>query len=107
MEATVYTLVQEVQRLGQECDEGNQDVALLEDALEQDGEELGSGDNEWLFGELKQCNAVEAPTATKRRDLEARPATADAGRAVTLGSLEEGVARLVALERELREKATG
>ena len=107
MEAKVHALAQEVQRLAQECDEGNQDVALLEDALERDGEEVGLGDNEWLFGELERGNAVEAPTAAKRRDLEVRPATADAGRAVALGSLEEGVARLVALERELREKATG
>ena len=66
---------------------------------------MGLGDNEWLFGELKRGNAVEAPTATKRRNLEARPATADVGRAVALGSLEEEVARLVALERELWEKA--
>ena len=105
VEAKVHALAQEVQRLAQECDEGNQDVALLEDALERDGEEVGLGDNEWLFGELERGNAVEAPTAAKRRDLEVRPATADAGRAVALGSLEEGVARLVALEQELWEKA--
>ena len=52
-------------------------------------------------------HAVEAPAAAKRRDLEARLATADVGRAVASGALKEGVARLVALERELREKATG
>ena len=50
---------------------------------------------------------MEAPATTKRRDLEARLATADAGRAVALGALKEEVDRLVALERELREKATG
>ena len=43
MEAKVHALAQEVQRLVQECDEGNQDVALLEDALERDGEEVGLG----------------------------------------------------------------
>ena len=31
----------EVQRLAQECDEGNRKVALLEDALEWEGEEVG------------------------------------------------------------------
>ena len=80
-------------------------MALLEDALERDGEEVGLGVNEWLFGKLERGNVVEAPTAAKHRDLEARPTTADAGRAVALGSLEEGVARLVALERKLRKKA--
>jgi hypothetical protein len=45
--------------------------------------------------------------ATKRPDLEARLVTADVGRAVASGALKEGVTRLVAPERELREKATG
>ena len=65
------------------------------------------GNNEWLFFKLESGHAVEAPAATKRRDLEARLATVDVGRAVASGALKEGVARLVALERELREKATG
>ena len=106
MKAKIHALGQELQRLAQGCDNGNQDVTLLEDVLERDGEEVGLGNNEWLFGELEQGNFVEAPTAAKRRDLEARPVTADAGRAVALGLLEEGVARLVALKRELWEKAT-
>jgi hypothetical protein len=106
VEAKVHALAQEVQRLAQERDEGNRNVALLEDALERDGEEAGRlGDNKWLFGELERGNAVEAPAAAKRRNLEARLATADAGRALASGPLEEGVALLVALEQELREKA--
>jgi hypothetical protein len=108
VEAKFHALAQEVQRLAQECDEGKRNVALLEGALEREGEgeEAGRlGDNEGLLGELEWGNAVEAPAAAKHRDLEARLATADAGRAVASGALEEGVARLVSLERELREKA--
>ena len=81
-------------------------MALLEDALERDGEEVGLGNNKWLFGKLEQGNAVEAPTAAKHHNLKAHPAAANVGRAVALCSLEEVVARLVVLERELREKAT-
>ena len=54
VEAKVHTLAQEVQRLAQKCDKGNQDVALLEDALKQDGEEVGLGNNKWLFGKLER-----------------------------------------------------
>ena len=107
MEAKVHTLAQEVQRLAQECNEGNQDVALLEDALEQDREEAGLGDNEWLFGKLERGNAVEAPAAAKRSDLEAWLVTVDVGRAVASSALKEGAAWLVALERELQDKAVG
>ena len=73
MEVNIHALAQEVQRLAQECDEGNQGVALLEDALERDGEEVGLGDNEWLFGELERGNAVEAPTAAKCRTSRRGP----------------------------------
>ena len=75
-------------------------------ALRREQEEL-QGNNKWLFFELESGHAVEAPAAAKCRDLEAPLATADVGRAVASGALKEGVARLVALERELREKATG
>ena len=75
-------------------------------ALQREQEEL-QGNTKWLFFELESGHAVEAPAAAKRHDLEARSATTDTVRTVALGSLEEGVARLVALERELREKATG
>ena len=61
--------------------------------------------NERLFGKLEKSKAVEVPAAAKHRDLEARLLMADAGRAVARGALEEGVARLLALERELWEKA--
>jgi hypothetical protein len=50
-------------------------------------------------------NAVEAPAAAKGRNLEARLATADAGRALASGALDERAVLLVALEQELREKA--
>ena len=63
------------------------------------------GNNKRLFGELERSKAVEVPAAAKRRNLEVRLVMADGGRAVARGALEEGVARLVALERELREKA--
>ena len=38
MEAKFHALAQEVQRLAQECDEGKRNVALLEGALEREGE---------------------------------------------------------------------
>jgi hypothetical protein len=72
-------------------------------ALRQEREGVG-GDNERLFGKLERSKATEAPMADKRRDLDARLVMADAGRAVARGALEEGVARLVALEHELWEK---
>ena len=50
---------------------------------------------------------MEAPAAAKRRDLEARLATADVGRAVALDALKKGVPWLVALERGVREKTMG
>ena len=75
-------------------------------ALRQEQEEL-QGNNDWLFCKFEWGNAAEAPAAAKRRNLEARLATVDVGRVVASGALKEGVARLVALERELREKATG
>ena len=75
-------------------------------ALRREQEEL-QGNDKWLFFKLESGHAVEAPAAAKRHDLEARLATVDVGRAVASGALKEGVARLVALERELREKATG
>ena len=59
MEAKVHALAQEVQRLAQECNEGNQDVALLEDALEQGGEEVGLGDNEWGISDFEFVEKVE------------------------------------------------
>ena len=43
--------------------------------------------------------------AVKRINLKAQVATVDVGRVMALGVLKEGVAGLVALERELREKA--
>ena len=95
-----------MQRLAQECNEENQDVALLENALEQDREEVGRLDNnEWLFDELGWDNAAEAPKAPKCRDLKMQLVTTNTSRAVALCALEEGVVRLVALERELHEKA--
>ena len=63
------------------------------------------GNNKRLFGEFERSKVVEVPAAAKRRNLEVRLVMADAGRAVARGALEEGVARLVALERELWEKA--
>ena len=80
-------------------------MVLLEDALERDGEEAGLGNSEWLSGKLKRGNTLETPMAAKRQDLQARPAPADAGRVMALDLLEEGVARLVALEQELQDKA--
>ena len=74
--------------------------------LRREQEEL-QGNNKWLFFELESGHAVEAPAAAKCRDLEAPLATADVGRAVASGALKEGVAWLVALDWELREKATG
>ena len=41
IEAKVYALVQEVQWLAQEYGEGNRNMALLEDALKWEGEEVG------------------------------------------------------------------
>ena len=45
--------------------------------------------------------------AIKRCNLEVRLVTADVGWTMALGTLKEGVAWLMALERELREKAMG
>ena len=89
VKAKIHALGQELQRLAQGCDNGNQDVTLLEDVLERDGEEVGVGDNEWLFGELERGNAVESPTAAKRRNLKARLVVSDTGRP------KEGVVRLM------------
>ena len=41
MEAKIHTLVQEVYLLARECNKGTQNGALLEDTLEQEGEETG------------------------------------------------------------------
>ena len=66
--------------------------------LRQEQEEL-RGDNKRLFGQLERRKAAEVPAAAKCRNLEARLEVADTG------VLKEGVARLVALEQELLEKA--
>ena len=41
METKVHVLAQEVQRLTQDCNKENWDVALLENVLEQDRDEAG------------------------------------------------------------------
>ena len=40
MEAKIFALAQEVQQLAQECDKGNQNMALPEEALKWEGEEM-------------------------------------------------------------------
>ena len=67
-------------------------------ALRKEREEL-RGNNKRLFGELERRKSVEVPVTAKRYNLEAGIVMVDAG------ALKEGVAQLVALERELREEA--
>ena len=74
-------------------------------ALRREREEL-RGDNTWLFGKLELSKATEVAATAKGRNLEVRLAMTVTCQAVTRGTLEEVVARLVALERALREKAT-
>ena len=56
-------------------------------ALQREQEEL-QGNTKWLFFELEPGHAMEAPTAAKHRNLEARLATVDVGRAVASGALK-------------------
>ena len=72
-------------------------------ALRREQEELW-GDNERLFGKLKRSKAAEVHATAKRRNLDARLVMVDAGQAV-VRALKGGVSWLVALERELQEKA--
>ena len=72
-------------------------------ALRWGREELGDNTKR-LFGKLDRSKATKVPVTAKQHDLEAQLTLGDTGRAVARGALEEGVTRLVALGRELREE---